>query len=237
MKKQMILSAVFGVVLFGFGFANFAMADIIPGVDVIVRKKPGGIAIQVKTGADGTYKFTGLAPGTYDLIIPGQPVKSVTVGTDGTLGGKLMHPTGSKAAKKGGANLPGKTIQAPPASLLTSLRPIAGANLPGKTIQAPPIGPVGPPESINPIPGVDIIVRSRPGGIAIQVKTGADGTYKFTGLAPGTYDLLIPGQPVKLVTVGTDGKFSGIVTLINSVDTSNDDSVRSKAPLPAPRSR
>ena len=91
--------------------------------------------------------------------------------------------------------------------------------------------------AIDPIPGVDIIVRSKPGGIAIQVKTGADGTYKFTGLAPGTYDLLIPGQPVKLVTVGTDGKFSGIVTLINSVDTSNDDSVRSKAPLPAPRSR
>ena len=207
----MILSAVFGVVLFGFGFANFAMAsnNPIPGVDIIVRSKPGGIAIQVKTGADGTYKFTGLAPGTYDLIIPGQPVKSVTVGTDGTLGGKLMHPTGSKAAKKGGANLPGKTIQAPPASLLTSLRPIAGANLPGKTIQAPPIGPVGPPESINPIPGVDIIVRSRPGGIAIQVKTGADGTYKFTRLAPGTYDLSTAGQPPQLVIVGPDGTLGG----------------------------
>ena len=211
MKKQMILSAVFGIVLFGFGFANFAIAAInpIPGVDIIVRKSPGGIAIQVKTGADGTYKFTGLAPGTYDLIIPGQPVKSVTVGTDGTLGGKLMHPTGSKAAKKGGANLPGKTIQAPPASLLTSLRPIAGANLPGKTIQAPPIGPVGPPESNNPIPGVDIIVRSKPGGIAIQVKTGADGTYKFTRLAPGTYDLATAGQPPQLVIVGPDGTLGG----------------------------
>jgi len=87
MKKQMILSAVFGVVLFGFGFANFAMADVIPGVDVIVRKKPGGKAIQVKTGADGTYKFTRLAPGTYDLSTAGQPVKSVTVGTDGEFSG------------------------------------------------------------------------------------------------------------------------------------------------------
>ena len=87
MKKQMILSAVFGVVLFGFGFANFAMASVIPGVDIIVRKKPPGKAIQVKTGADGTYKFTGLAPGTYDLIIPGQPVKSVTVGVSGVLSG------------------------------------------------------------------------------------------------------------------------------------------------------
>jgi hypothetical protein len=98
MKKQMILSAVFGVFLFGFGFANFAMAEEIPGIDIIVQKKPGGKAIQVKTGADGTYKFTRLAPGTYDLIIPGQPVKSVTVGTDGTLGGKLMrNPDGTRS--------------------------------------------------------------------------------------------------------------------------------------------
>ena len=82
----MILSAVFGVILFGFGFANFAMAaiDPIPSVDIIVRSKLGGIAIQVKTGADGTYKFTRLAPGTYDLSI---------VGPDGTLGGKLMKST------------------------------------------------------------------------------------------------------------------------------------------------
>ena len=89
----MILSAVFGVVLFGFGFANFAMAEEIPGVDVIVRKKPGGIAIQVKTGADGTYKFTRLAPGTYDLSTAGQPPQLVIVGSDGTLGGKLMKGT------------------------------------------------------------------------------------------------------------------------------------------------
>ncbi len=89
----MILSAVFGVVLFGFGFANFAMAEEIPGIDIIVQKKPGGSAIQVKTGADGTYKFTRLAPGTYDLSTAGQPPQLVIVGSDGTLGGKLMKGT------------------------------------------------------------------------------------------------------------------------------------------------
>ena len=93
MKKQMILSAVFGVVLFGFGFANFAMAEEIPGIDIIVQKKPGGSAIQVKSGADGTYKFTRLAPGTYDLSTAGQPPQLVIVGSDGTLGGKLMKGT------------------------------------------------------------------------------------------------------------------------------------------------
>ena len=65
----------------------------IPGVDIIVRREPGGIAIQVKTGADGTYKFTRLAPGTYDLSTAGQPPQLVIVGSDGTLGGKLMKGT------------------------------------------------------------------------------------------------------------------------------------------------
>jgi len=86
------------------------------------------------------------------------------------------------------------------------------------------------------IPGVDIIVRKKPGGIALKVKTGADGTYKFTGLASGNYDLIIPGQPVKSVTVSVSGVLSGIVTLINSVDTTNDTALTSKAHPPAPRS-
>ena len=102
MKKQMILSAVVGIVLFGFGFANFAMAanNPIPGVDIIVRKSPGGIAIQVKTGADGTYKFTQLAPGTYDLIISGQPVKSVTVGVSGVLSGIRLSDVNAEEKMK-----------------------------------------------------------------------------------------------------------------------------------------
>ena len=95
MKKQMILSAVFGVILFGFGFANFAMAaiDPIPGVDIIVRSKPGGIAIQVKTGADGTYKFTRLAPGNYDLSVAGQHVQTIIVGANRSVSGTLSRET------------------------------------------------------------------------------------------------------------------------------------------------
>ena len=102
MKKQMILSAVFGVILFGFGFANFAMAgnNPIPGVDIIVRSKPGGIAIQVKTGADGTYKFTGLAPGTYDLSTAGQhtPIRHfrlIGLQNTPTGGGGVRHVRGA----------------------------------------------------------------------------------------------------------------------------------------------
>jgi len=93
MKKQMILSAVFGVFLFGFGFANFAMASEIPGIDIIVQKKPGGSAIQVKTGADGTYKFTRLAPGNYDLSVAGQHVQTIIVGANRSVSGTLSRET------------------------------------------------------------------------------------------------------------------------------------------------
>lgn len=67
MKKQLILAAFFSVVLFGFGFANFAQAEVIPGIDIIVQKKPGGSAITVQTGADGSFNFTGLEAGNYEL--------------------------------------------------------------------------------------------------------------------------------------------------------------------------
>src|SRR3989344_279989 len=91
--KKLILAAVFGVVLFGFGFVAFTQAasDPIPGVDIIVRRDPGGIAITVKTGADGSYNLTGLTPGNYDINIPGQSVRSVTVGSDGKLSGVALE--------------------------------------------------------------------------------------------------------------------------------------------------
>lgn len=64
----------------------------------------------------------------------------------------------------------------------------------------------------NPIPGVDIIVKKNPGGIAVSVPTGADGAYKFTGLAAGKYDLSVGGQRVQTITVGAN---QGIVGTLN----------------------
>ncbi len=74
MKKQMILAAVFGVFLFGFGFANFAKAAInpIPGVDIIVRKRSGdGTAMimvgQATSDTSGRFSVMVKEPGQYTL--------------------------------------------------------------------------------------------------------------------------------------------------------------------------
>jgi len=70
MKKQMILAAVFGVFLFGFGFANFAKASEIPGVDIIVQKKPGGIVVgQATSDTSGRFSVRVKEPGQYTLSI------------------------------------------------------------------------------------------------------------------------------------------------------------------------
>ncbi|MES2592653.1 MAG: T9SS type A sorting domain-containing protein [Bacteroidota bacterium] len=51
------------------GFANRA-SDPIPGVDIIVRKKPGGIAMrELKTSPFGEFSMSNLANGNYDLLV------------------------------------------------------------------------------------------------------------------------------------------------------------------------
>ncbi len=79
--------------------------------------------------------------------------------------------------------------------------------------------------SNNPIPGVDIIVRSKPGGIAMrEIKTDPSGYYIIGDLDDGAYDLFvdIPGLDMK----GTyEFEIAG-ATAINCLDfTSGMDSI------------
>jgi hypothetical protein len=48
--------------------------------------------------------------------------------------------------------------------------------------------------SEDPIPGIDIIVRSHPVGKAIMAHTDAGGRARLERLAPGDYTVTIPGQ-------------------------------------------
>lgn len=44
--------------------------------------------------------------------------------------------------------------------------------------------------AINPIPGVDVIVKKNPGGTAFTVKTDKNGRFTVSGLTPGEYDFI-----------------------------------------------
>lgn len=81
-------------------FPGAAMASNkpIPGIDIVVKKSPGGIAVSVPTGADGAYKFTGLAAGKYDLSVGGQRVQTITVGANQGIAGTLNRESDGTAS-------------------------------------------------------------------------------------------------------------------------------------------
>ena len=64
----------------------------------------------------------------------------------------------------------------------------------------------------SPVPGIGVIVKKNPGAGTHKTVTNQDGRYNFGGLEPGTYDLLIDGQPPRQVMVGKDGRLSGVIT-------------------------
>ncbi len=81
------------------GTAVLASSNPIPGVDIIVKKNPGhDYPITVPTDKNGTYKFTGLAAGNYDLSVGGQRVQTVTVGANQGISGVLSSEPGGKAS-------------------------------------------------------------------------------------------------------------------------------------------
>ncbi len=65
---KIILLFIFAVSVFSTNMV-FAASNPIPGVDVIVRKKPGGVIIQGQTGRDGKFSIK-LEEGNYELTLP-----------------------------------------------------------------------------------------------------------------------------------------------------------------------
>jgi len=64
----MLLAPVAAVSLAG---AAWAASDPIPGVDIIVRKNPGGSSMRTQTGRDGRFVIEGLSQGTYTIRVAG----------------------------------------------------------------------------------------------------------------------------------------------------------------------
>lgn len=64
----------------------------------------------------------------------------------------------------------------------------------------------------NPIIGIGVVVKKNRPPVKHRAITDQDGRYEFKDLEPGTYDLLIDGEPPRQVEVGKDGRLSGVVT-------------------------
>lgn len=104
MKKQFILGIVFSIVFLGFGFSNSAAAENVPAATLMVpyfkvslEGDLGNVVTKTATTDDkGQFTFANLTAGNYKLTVQGQPPKSITVGTDGTISGNVVRDDSGK---------------------------------------------------------------------------------------------------------------------------------------------
>ena len=176
------------------------------GVDI------GGnpVSRSTTTGADGSYRFEGLAPGSYALREPAQPA--------GTLNGRTV------AGKAGaGVTAPGTAPSAITAITLGLSETSGGHNFG----EIPPANVSGQVYADNNNNGSRDSTEAGLGGVTITLtgiddtgapvslstSTAADGSYSFGNLRPGSYSLAEPVQPAGTVNgITSPGSLGGTAT-------------------------
>ncbi|MFO0889865.1 MAG: SdrD B-like domain-containing protein [Isosphaeraceae bacterium] len=172
------------------------------GVTVTLTGTPnfGSFAtITVNTDGSGHYSFSGIPAGSYTITEDRSSLGTRYKGTDrvGTQG---------TADDPAGTFLPPILAQ-PATSAIVDIRFLAGASVDGREndFAELPSGSLAgtvyvdinntgryDPATDPPLPGVTVTLTGIDylgDPVSIQTTTGGDGSYRFTGLAPGTYSL------------------------------------------------
>ncbi|MDM7934307.1 MAG: SdrD B-like domain-containing protein, partial [Methanothrix sp.] len=129
----------------------------------IQLSRDGGVVNATTTGQDGSYRFEGLAPGTYTVAEVEQSgwIRTAPKGGSYTVELKDSDVTGRDFGNRGSWSIAGSVFQ-----------DVNGDGSRG--------------EDEPGIAGWSIQL-SRDGGVVNATTTGQDGSYRFEGLAPGTY--------------------------------------------------
>ena len=83
------IAAIAAIFLGVFTDAAQAIDDPIPGVDIIVKKNPGGIAMHATTDKAGSFVFDNLGAGTYVLSVSAPQTKTAI----STSRSNIKHPS------------------------------------------------------------------------------------------------------------------------------------------------
>ena len=152
----------------------------IGGVEVRLLDPAGNIIAKTITAADGTYSFTGLAPGVYS-VFEVQPAGYFDGGEEpGSAGGNV---SGNDLIT--GINL-GAGVTATGYDFCEALP----ASIAGKVFSDPNGDTIfDAATGSTPIAGAVIELLDNIGNVLATTVTDANGSYSFTGLAPGVYQL------------------------------------------------
>ncbi len=159
------------------------------------------VTINLTTAADGSYNATGLRPGTYTITEPQQPAGTTNGLTiAGSPSGSVTPPATTPSAISGVVLGSGTNSTANNFAELANNSSISGrvwldVNNDG-VLAAGEAGIAGVTIELS---GTDLAGRN----VALTTITGADGTYRFDQLAPGSYTLREPSQPPATVNGST----------------------------------
>jgi hypothetical protein len=132
-------------------------------------------------------------------MVVAEPALSAGPAGGPTVSGVTLNPTKGPtvAPQSPGAGTP--TVGAPQVPLGASALP---------TTTAPHGFPKdgGVPTAINPIPGVDVIVRKNPHGIAMKLQTDGNGGFTLGGVTPGEYVIELPVDSLRSAVNRLDAK-------------------------------
>lgn len=175
-----IAAAIFGLL----GGSASAINDPIPGVDIIVRKNPGGKAVQAKTDKNGKFVFANLGAGTYLLSVKMPQTKAIS-----TSRSNIKHP--SRSMENGVEVVDvsialGKDQPAPVEIAITKnggqiIGTVTRAENGGdvKRSTAAPLpngGDVKPGIAGGPIQGTDVGLEGDPGSVIVMEKLPKQGS-------------------------------------------------------------
>ena len=149
------------------------------------------VSLTTTVAADGTYSFTGLPEGTYTLTQNYQPANTLNgLTTAGSAGGTASNPTATSSTIVGidltGSNKVSVSNDFPENPLTVSGNVFNDTN-----------GLLGSP--LNTVDGAGTRAGSTTltaylvsgGNVVLSSPVAADGTYRFVGVAPGTYSVVL----------------------------------------------
>jgi large repetitive protein len=168
---------------------------LLPAQTIELLDSTGAVVATTTTNSLGNYAFLGIAPGTYSVRQPNQPV--------GTTGGITTPGTGS--ATSGTATAPATAPSQIAGIVVNGGQSNTGNNF-GEVEFSSISGVVYRDANNNgviegseaPISGVTVtLVGVNDLGVAVNVATttGADGSYSFPNLRPGNYSVIEGTQP------------------------------------------